>query len=155
MLKWKEAGCLTCKWNEREGEVRVDITQCHINKRSSHDGVLNAECESTAAAFRWHFSIAFKSKKKQISANLDWSQRDSFREKKEGWMQLILMCNDYSISYMTSDHPSTVWPCASKWTIKTTRTRNDFTSLFVKYSITQCCIANFTCIVQCDEWTGI
>lgn len=50
----------------------MDITQCHIKKRSTHDGVLNAECESTAAASRWHFSIAFKSeKKKKISANLD------------------------------------------------------------------------------------
>jgi len=52
----------------------VDITQCHINKRSSHDGVLNTECESRAAA-SLHFSIGFKSnnekKKKEISGNLD------------------------------------------------------------------------------------
>lgn len=40
----------------------MDIIQCHINKCSFHDGVLNAECESTAAASRWHFSVAFTRK---------------------------------------------------------------------------------------------
>lgn len=72
----------------------MDITQCHINKYSSHDGVLNAECESTAAASHWHFSIAFTSKKISLPIWTDPKEVHS-EKKKEGWMLLILMCNDY------------------------------------------------------------
>lgn len=109
MLKWKKAGCLTCKWDEREGEVR-EITQCHINKCSFHDGVLNAECESTAAASR---SVAF------TSANSEWSQRDQFRWRKKKYVYhwLIIL----SHWHMACDHPSTVWPCECKWTIRSGR----------------------------------
>ncbi len=63
----------------------MDITQCHINKCLFHDGVLNAECESTAAASRWRFSVAFTSKNICQSGMIP--QR-SFRGKK----MLILIC---------------------------------------------------------------